>query len=341
MKVEKHKYPSVHKGIVEVAAKLAGSFYSSEDIERLVFFAAEPDRKGDRLNGKGMHYYCAQKPNGKACELKNGYYRNGNKKFGPSPRTMFESEYEMALGLYYAGHKDHVMEYMSRATHMVADVCCPAHSCGLTYFSRYGKYHKRYEGAAGKIFWFEDHKETVIKKWMDIVKEPVPIVEDNEKLFNTLARTGSSQLKAMLGDDEKAMEESIINQLKISIANVAMILRRFENDVKKEPFLQENKQYKIENYDKAIHLSFNDAGYFNVKNENNEYLSIDSHQKIYFSKDAKKAMHVTLGKEDENVLYADGNPNYLLGCKNGKFKVYSRKNLFANKFKCRIVSIEE
>ncbi len=336
MKVEKHNRPSVHKGIVEVAIRITKDCLFLDEIDKMVYFSSVPDNKGDRLNGKGMHYYCAQKPNGKECRLDNGYYCNGNKKTAPSPRTMFESEYEMALGLYFAGYKEHVPEYLARATHMLADVCCPAHSCGLTYFSKYGKFHKRYEGVASKLFWFDDEWETVIQKWVALVKEPAAIVNDDEELFNSLARTGKSQLNAMLGDDEKAMENSIVNQLTLSIANVAMIFKRFADDVKEPPFLQENKAYKLENYDKTIYLTFNDKGFFNIKNEMKECLCIND-KKIYFSNDVKQAIDFTLGKEEENLLYVNGNPNYLLGCKNGKFKVYSRKNLFVNMFKCRFV----
>ena len=70
-KLDKHLYPSVHCGIIRAALILleqtahpAAKRFSAGDAEAMVSEAAAPDQIGDRQQGRGLHYYCAVKPDG-------------------------------------------------------------------------------------------------------------------------------------------------------------------------------------------------------------------------------------------------------------------------------------
>ena len=74
-KLDKHIYPSVHRGIVRAAlltleqeSNPAARRYPAELAAVLIEEAAAPDRIGDRQQGRGLHYYCAVKPDGTALK---------------------------------------------------------------------------------------------------------------------------------------------------------------------------------------------------------------------------------------------------------------------------------
>lgn len=184
----KHAYPSVHRGIVRGALTLLGmqkeeaaDFFTAELCEKLVGCAALPDCKGDFENGTGMHYYCGVKPNGTSCvpHAFSGYFQNGRNHILPSPCTMLEQDYQMAVGQYLAGQTLAAMESLSRAAHMVADVCCPPHACGLTYLSPYKANHQRYEHLAAERFWgtSETTVEAASSPWAQRAAADVPLYE--------------------------------------------------------------------------------------------------------------------------------------------------------------------
>ncbi|MBE6854934.1 MAG: hypothetical protein E7501_04710 [Ruminococcus sp.] len=240
MKPGKHAYPSVHRGIVRAAAYLLDDdFFTAQDIETLVASAALPDKKGDRLNGRGMHYYCAGKPDG-GCGIPDsaGHFANGRGFYRPTPLTMFEGEWISAISLYQADHRAAALDALSRAAHFLADVCCPPHSCGLTYFSKYGSFHKLYEARAAAVFWEEQpvsDEAPAARRWAercDTEALPQYDFSDAGALFAMLAKESAAQLPAVIGGTEAETDTSIRAQLSIAIRSVAALLRCFSAETK-------------------------------------------------------------------------------------------------------------
>lgn len=245
MKPGKSQYPSVHRGIVLAALELlkkeahpAAAFYSSNDAEVLAAEVIKPDQKGDRQRGSGYHYYCAVKPNGKPGALADGdYFHNGRGKKSPSARTMFEEEYAAAVKAQKNGDRVQAMKSLARAAHMLADVCCPPHSCGLTYLSLYARYHKRFETEAARLFWEQQtapDETLLIRKAAEGVREKVSVSpyaalcrEGSGSVLNGLAQRSADVLPAVLGRDKSALLKAVQAQLSLAVGETAALLAAF------------------------------------------------------------------------------------------------------------------
>lgn len=331
MKPGKHAYPSVHRGIVRAAAYLLDDdFFTAQDIETLVASAALPDKKGDRLNGRGMHYYCAAKPNGTACTSdESGRFCNGRGFYHPTPLTMFEDEYFSSLCLYHTKHRDAALDSLSRAAHFLADVCCPPHSCGLTYFSKYGKYHKLYEARAAAVFWEEQpvtDEVPAARRWAERCKnEALPQCDfsDADALFASLAKTGGAQLPFVLGGTQAETDESIRTQLTLAICHVAALLRAFiTQTAAPRRILNDKTEYRLAG-GKTVKLRFLMDGLCEVYDTNGNALSVSRFGKIRFGAAATK---FRIGiKGERYLLYPNGDVWRVVGEKNGQLRCISLK----------------
>ncbi|MBQ4346274.1 MAG: hypothetical protein IJC75_03970 [Oscillospiraceae bacterium] len=245
MKPGKTEYPSVHRGILLAAAAYlqkeshpAASFYTKEDLRILADEVVKPDEKGDRQRGSGYHYYCAVNPKGKANPFVQGdYYPNGRGKKAPSARTMFEEEYTAAAAAMEQGSRSRAMAHLGRAAHMLADVYCPPHSCGLTYLTRYAKYHKQFETIAARKFWADVEaigEKAVLQRAAFSVQE-LPQATAFEKipqqgagqLFNSAAQKTAAVLPSVLSKDPSAAENAVQLQLAFAIGATAALLAAF------------------------------------------------------------------------------------------------------------------
>ncbi len=242
MKTGKSEYPSVHRGILLAAAAYlqksthpSAAFFEEEDLRILADEVVKPDLKGDRQRGSGYHYYCAVNPKGKANDFVQGdYYPNGRGKKAPSARTMFEEEYIAAVG---QKDRKQAMAHLGRAAHMLADVYCPPHSCGLTYLTRYAKYHKRFETMAARMFWADVEtlgEQAVILRAASAVTEMpdtadfhAMIQQGAGQLFNRAAQTTAEVLPAVLSNDSSAAETAVQKQLTLAIGGTAALLAAF------------------------------------------------------------------------------------------------------------------
>ncbi|MGN0648786.1 MAG: hypothetical protein ACI4J3_09175 [Oscillospiraceae bacterium] len=241
----KQDYPSVHRGIVLAAhwwlrehRPQTAAWYRQSDIAILADEVIKPDQRGDRQNGSGYHYYCAVDPKGNRRNfIKSDYYPNGKGNHGPSARTMFEEEYTIATALLSQGNRKVAMAHLARAAHMLADVCCPPHSCGLTYLSRYAFYHKRFEALAAKIFWNGADvwgEQAVVRRIANTVSDEVDITRYEKiahqgagALFNGTAQRSAAVLPSVLGRDKAALTKAVHTQLSLAIGETAALLTAF------------------------------------------------------------------------------------------------------------------
>ena len=262
MAADKHRFPSVHCGLVRAAVRLleienhpAAKRYEEGEIEMLVSEAAAPDRVGDRQQGRGRHYYCAGTPDGLPVLPADfpGCYPNGKGLPAPSPLTMAEAEYRTALSLERAGKFAPALQSLARTAHMIQDICCPPHSTGMTYFSRYAMQHKRYEAQAAELFWrgeFGDSDPaTAAEQWAEPAKglalyeQYVGLVPDLSEakgflhrggffeICNQLAVSSAAELPSVLSGDEHVRAASIRRQLAVSVAQTAALFAAFDRDV--------------------------------------------------------------------------------------------------------------
>ncbi len=245
MNLDKHNYPSVHRGIVLAAywwlrehQPQTAAWYSHADIAILADEVIKPDLKGDRQRGRGYHYYCAVDPKGnRRAFTKGDYYPNGTGGFAPSARTMFEEEYTIATALLSQGNRKVAMAHLARAAHMLADVYCPPHSCGLTYLSRYAFYHRRFEALAAKLFWegYDVWGEPAVVRRaakavtadMDLTRYENIAHQGAGGLFNGAAQRSAAVLPSVLGKDKAALTKAVYTQLSLAVGETAALLAAF------------------------------------------------------------------------------------------------------------------
>ncbi len=355
-KLDKHLYPSVHCGIVRAALLLleqtehpAAKRFSAGDAEAMVGEAAEPDRIGDRQQGRGLHYYCAVKPDGTPLSLHPvlGGYCNGKGAPGPSPLTMLDSEYRAALALHRAGKYYPAMKSLSRALHFLADMCCPPHSCGLTYFSRYGSAHRRYEGRAAEIFWMPDETQvsefTAASEWAKRAAEAeavpyesytgllhggVPVAGSMwqpgrlTEICNALALSGAEHLHAVLDDDEIVRDQSIRERLILSIINCAALLAAFDRDLDDMtlPVWEERHPYWLKCFGTAfvvtgdpLYLMFEEDGTVTLSTLEGAYLAVGKLGRVLVTDQiAGLETHFRFGREPLLTLYPNGDQEHLV-----------------------------
>ena len=354
IRYDKHKYPSVHRGIVRAALILleleqhpAAKRYSAGDAEVLIGEADAPDRRGDRQRGRGLHYYCAAKPDGTALPLHPvlGGYCNGRGAPAPSPLTVLDAEYRTALALYCAGRFIPAMQSLSRAMHMLADICCPPHTAGLTYFSRYAGQHKRYEARAAELFWDSDPASLIeyhaAKSWAEKAMGSVPCSAYTDllrgsvpesggtwrtgkfaELCSRLAHSGTKELSAVLGDDALALDQSIERRLKLSVAHCAALLAAFDRDAgdPELPVWKEQQPYWLKSFMSAftvtkepLFLEFEDDGTVTLSTQEKRYLAVGSMGRVLLTEQTEGyTCRFRFGREPLLTLYPDGDQDRLL-----------------------------
>lgn len=350
VKFDKHRFPSVHEGIVRAAVMLleaerpeAAKRYSAGALEAMTAEATAPDRPGDRQQGRGLHYYCACKPDGTRNALHpilRGYC-NGKGEPAPSPLTMLESEYRAALALDRAGKYHASMKSLSRAMHMLADICCPPHSCGLTYFSRYAMMHRRYEARAAAVFWDAEHGrsetqclEEMVKKcrgrvpyhcYADLLREAVPVEGDFWKgstfseICTVLANSGIAELPAVLGDDENARDASITRRLVLSISHCAALLAAYDRDaadetlalpIEREPYWLYSADMKTVVSEEPFLLLYEDDGSVTLSTMEGKYLGVTPLGRCMMTEETSRvSVKFRFGREPLMTLYPNGNQN--------------------------------
>ncbi len=355
-KLDKHLYPSVHCGIVRAALLLleqtshpAAGRFSAGDAEAMIGEAAAPDQIGDRQQGRGLHYYCAVKPDGTQlnCHPVLGGYCNGRGAAAPSPLTMLDSEYRAALALHRAGKYYPAMKSLSRALHFLADICCPPHCCGLTYFSRYGTAHRRYEGRAAEIFWMPDGMQlsefSAAAEWAKRAAESeavpyelytgllhggVPVAGSEWKpgrlteICNALALSGAGHLDAVLGDDEVTRDQSIRERLICSIVNCTALLAAFDRDLNDMtlPVWEERHPYWLKSFGTAfvvskdpLYLQFEDDGTVTLATLEGAYLAVGKLGRVLVTDQiAGLESHFRFGREPLLTLYPNGDQDHLV-----------------------------
>lgn len=342
---DKHKLPSVHRGLVFAAWELlemekhtAAERYSVGALETMVEESTAPDAVGDRQQGRGRHYYCAVSPNGKP-HIKHavtGGYRNGRDMLAPSPLTMMQGEYCMALALWRAGRFTPAYKSLSRAMHMVADICCPPHVCGLTYFSRYAIKHRLYEMRAAEIFWGTgacacDEKSTA-KKWAaegkgsvpyDAYKDLLAMLPDLRRpsgfaeICNRLAEDGSRDLETLLGGNDLAMERSIRERLRTAVVNCAALLAAFDRDLEDAalPVFEERRPYflccpsaRAVVSQEPLYLLFEEDGSVSFSTLEQQFLGVDRWGKVSLTAQTTGVTtRFYIGFEPMLTLYPNGN----------------------------------
>ena len=187
----------------------------------MVPYAKRPDKKGDRENGTGKHYYCAVNHSGRALSSTEGYYRNGKRKFAKSTRTMLEEDYTMALTMYLAGFQDEAAKFLGRAVHMISDPCCVPHGSGMTYFSPCSSVHKAYEGLSDVIY-----PEFVPEQKVEAIERVFDDRSSFQKPLNDIAAGTAAELELLREDPLKEITERLLfTERKIA----ALLLRFFED----------------------------------------------------------------------------------------------------------------
>ena len=187
----------------------------------MVPYAKRPDKKGDRENGLGKHYYCAVNGSGKALRSVEGYYRNGKGKLAKSARTMLEEDYTMALTMYLAGFQDEAAKFLGRAVHMVSDPCCVPHGSKMTYYSPYRMLHKAYEGLSDVIY-----PEFVPEQEVEELERVFDDRSSFQKPMNDIAVGTAPELEKLREDPF----QEITGRLLYTERKIAALLLRFFQD---------------------------------------------------------------------------------------------------------------
>lgn len=363
--LDKHQFPSVHCGITRAAIRLlalehhpAAARFGADAAEIMAAEAAEPDRVGDRQQGRGRHYYCAVTPDGRPRrkDPAAGCYLNGKGAAAPSPLPMLEAEYRAALALYRAGLHTAALQSLSRAVHMLADVCCPPHSSGLTYFSRYAMMHKRYEAQAAALFWRREFRLTnpadAPARWAERARGQVPFSVYGTlltdlfaldqpafrggflRICNIIAQSGGQELPAVLGADDSLRAESIRRRLTLSIAHAAALLAAFDRDVQ-DPDISvwiPGKYYRLYAFGKPGFV-FRDPltpellhdGAIRLRSASGACLAVGKLGKVLLTEQtAGLTVKYRFGFEPRLTIFPDGDQSRLLTFSGGRLRCISR-----------------
>lgn len=374
-KFDKHIYPSVHKGIMRAALQLlaleshpAAKRFSAADTEILISEAAAPDQLGDRHQGRGLHYYNAVRADGSALPLHpaTGGYCNGKGAPAPSPLSVLDAEYRAALALRLAGKHAAAMKSLSRAVHMLADICCPPHCTSLTYFSLYGAAHKRYESRAAEIFWnctpdalsepdaaAEWAKQAVGKvpypTYANLLSGSVPVSGKPWQpgrfavICNALAESGAKHLDAVRGSDDAERIQSIRERLLLSITNAAALLAAFDRDLTEEnpAIRRENHPYWLKSFNTAfvvsrepLYLHFADEGTVSLRTQDGRTLAVGAFGRVLLTEPHTDLItQFRFGREPLLTLYPNGDQNRLLAQIRGQLHCIRRvSNMQGNLF---------
>ncbi|MCQ2417342.1 MAG: hypothetical protein MJ071_05985 [Oscillospiraceae bacterium] len=378
VKRNKHLYPSVHCGIVRAALCLleknrpqAAGQYSEDEKQMLTESAAEPDRRGDRHKGRGLHYYNAVSANGEAMPLHpilQGYC-NGKGMPAPSPLTVLEGEYRTALALAFAGKRQPAMNSLTRAMHMLADICCPPHSCNLTYFSRYAPMHKQYEAEAAAMFWgsnpWKISESVCAADWAEkAAAEPVPYEkfthllrggspsEDGSwkgsrfaEICNALAETSARELEAVLSVEKAKRAESITRQITCAIRCCTALLNAFDHNLQvsaahiwkeQQPYWLIQNPGKLSVTEEPLFLQFADDGTVQLRTSEGRFLALRKWGRLQLTDMTEHMItHFRFGREPLLTLYPEENQNSLLAFSGNKLYMIPRFGKWQNAFLAR------
>ncbi len=351
--IEKQAYPSTHCGIVRAAAVLlkldnhpAADRYDAGTVETMVEEASAPDRMGDRLQGSGLHYYCSVTPEGVARTVRGyeGIFPNSLGDLAPSPLTMMTSEYITAVALERLGNSFAAAKCLARAAHMLADVCCPPHSAGLSYYSRYASNHKRYESDGEIYFWTEKFGTTdpvtAAEQWAALCAGQAPYeTYDNllkgasdGDLFRKMSRfpdicreialSGAGELPSVLSNDAELRRQSIDRRLILSIVHTAALFAAFDRDVRdlsvKVP--QEQTPYRLYSYGagktlfrEPLYVRFEEDGSIELLTQEGAYLAVTRFGSVRLTdQTAGMTTRFRFGFEPMMTLYPNGDIYRLL-----------------------------
>ena len=384
-KFDKHLYPSVHRGIVRAALQLlsleshpAAARFSAADTEILIGEAAAPDQIGDRQQGRGLHYYNAVRADGTELPLHpaTGGYCNGKGAPAPTPLSVLDAEYRTALALRLAGKDAAAMKSLSRAVHMLADICCPPHSCSLTYFSPYGVSHKRYESRAAELFWncapeslsepdsaMDWAKQAAGKvpyqTFTDLLSGSVPVSGKPWQpgtfagICNALAESGAKHLDAVRGSDEAAREQSVRERLILAVTNSAALLAAFDRDLTNgNPAIPREKHpYWLKSFSTAfvvsrapLFLHFADDGTVSFRTQDGKALAVGHFGRVLLTEPRENLItQFRFGREPLLTLYPEGDQNRLIAQIRGQLHCIRRVsgmqgNLFLSQISFALVN---
>lgn len=192
----------------------------------LALFSTAPDDVSDYEFGKGKHYYSAVDSRGLPRFAFGGYYRNGANKFAPSARTMLETDYTMALTMQYAGFSENAAQYLSRAVHMLADICCLPHAACWTYFSPKKNVHVGYENLARIMY--PDSVRTQRLKRADLRL----FTDDSlQRVLNRIVKAETDEIAEFLRAPDKEIKKRLLAAEKA----VAAFLFKFCSDISLPP----------------------------------------------------------------------------------------------------------
>ena len=190
------------------------------DLRRSV---TRPDKKGDRENGRGLHYYNAVKPSGAPEKSVSGCFRDGRGGFR-SARTLFEEDYTMALSMYLSGFYARSGDALGRAVHMLSDVCCPMHAAGMSYTSRFRSLHHAYEQLAQRLSAdLGGMGERDVSELEGLFGERISFA----RLFNHIAGQSAAELDKLASDPLS----EIIERMYFTVDAIFVLLSRFCGDV--------------------------------------------------------------------------------------------------------------
>lgn len=224
---------SVHKMLLDRAVSIVGNVlpeaekYYRRRMRTMLRYAAEPDKKGDRENGMGKHYYCSAGIFGQPLSPVCGYYRNGVGNFSMSARTMFEEDYTMAVTMAKAGYPGPSAVYLGRAVHMISDMCCLPHGTGMTYFSPLRGVHKAYESLAEVLYPEFVPKQKLDRRAMELFRDREGFAEQLNAISVSLRRELPFLLSSPLRE--------IVYRLHFTERAVASLLIRFYEDLSLTP----------------------------------------------------------------------------------------------------------
>lgn len=193
----------------------------------MVDLACRPDNASDYEKGVGWHYYASTNSFGFKMKKTGGYYKNGVHHIHNSARTMMEEDYTMALTFYKAGYVEKGLEHLTRAIHMLADMCCLPHATGMTYYSPKKKVHQAYEDLARAMY-----ADAVPEQ--ETSPDLLSYFDDRnsfEAALNTIVETQADETRLLLNDPVNAITQRLQNTEII----ICALLYRFCCDLRLEP----------------------------------------------------------------------------------------------------------
>lgn len=189
----------------------------------MVDLACRPDNSADYEKGVGWHYYSAVNSFGMRMRKTGGYYKNGVHRFHKSARTMMEEDYTMAVTFYKAGYVEKGLEHLTRAIHMLADMCCLPHGTGMTYYSPKKKIHQAYEDLARAMYADAVPEQNISPEELRLFSCRSSFTD----AVNSIVEAQIGEYRQLLADPVKA----ITHRLQVAEKAVCALIYRFFCDI--------------------------------------------------------------------------------------------------------------